>query len=308
MAADSFPLSFERRVQHAAESVSISYDDVGLVVVESSLGSDDKTTRYEHNSHVEMPAASTGELLIGIALEAKKTQQTGLFDTKIMIDKPDMFDGSGFLQFLGPRDYTIAELVRAMMRFSDNTAAQALVFKALGGVEVVNDHARSILGEECVSGLVDASTNESHVFWNGLTTPMEMTELAIASRGLHLSRTLPPPGIIEGFHAKQPLQRLSSFQRIARLNKRIGRCVYGVLDRYTDFMNPHIALKEGFFDEDENPPFYSVNHQISRLDRGNGVDVVTVSMIQTELDPRLRGRAEYVHSAVGRELRAAYQA
>lgn len=82
---------------------------------------------YGYNQHEEMTAAGCMKLPIAIsvtkAVEDKKTD----FLKKIPIEKDDKIYGTGIIHEFESREYTVFELMVAMLIQSDNTAANKLI-------------------------------------------------------------------------------------------------------------------------------------------------------------------------------------
>ena len=82
---------------------------------------------YGYNENVEMIAAGCMKLPIAVSLikavEDKKTD----FMTKIKIDRKDKVYGTGIIHEFNEREYTVFELLVAMLIQSDNTAANKII-------------------------------------------------------------------------------------------------------------------------------------------------------------------------------------
>jgi beta-lactamase class A len=82
---------------------------------------------YAHNENVEMTSAGCIKLPISLALlKEVENNKTGLND-KIKITGEDMVYGTGIIHEFGEKEYTVLELMVAMLIQSDNTAANKII-------------------------------------------------------------------------------------------------------------------------------------------------------------------------------------
>lgn len=91
---------------------------------------------YGYNEHEEMTAA--GCMKLPIAVSVTKAVEDGKIDflKKIPIEKDDKIYGTGIIHEFESREYTIFELMVAMLIQSDNTAANKLI--DIVGMENIN--------------------------------------------------------------------------------------------------------------------------------------------------------------------------
>lgn len=92
---------------------------------------------YGYNENVEMTAAGCMKLFIAVSLI--KTVEDGKADfmTKIPITTKDKVYGTGIIHEFNERDYTIFELLVAMLIQSDNTAANKII--DIIGMDQINE-------------------------------------------------------------------------------------------------------------------------------------------------------------------------
>ena len=97
---------------------------------------------YGYNENVEMIAAGCMKLPIAVSLikavEDKKTD----FMTKIKIDRKDKVYGTGIIHEFNEREYTVFELLVAMLIQSDNTAANKII--DIVGIDQINQDIKNM--------------------------------------------------------------------------------------------------------------------------------------------------------------------
>lgn len=82
---------------------------------------------YGHNENVKMISAGCIKLPIAIALLKEVENNTINMDDKIKITEEDMVYGNGIIHEFGEREYSISELMVAMLIQSDNTAMNKII-------------------------------------------------------------------------------------------------------------------------------------------------------------------------------------
>ncbi|GFZ31614.1 serine hydrolase [Clostridium zeae] len=82
---------------------------------------------YGYNENVKMTAAGCMKLPIAIALIREVELEKLNFLDKIKIEKQDKVYGTGIIHEFNDRDYTVFELLVAMLIQSDNTAANKII-------------------------------------------------------------------------------------------------------------------------------------------------------------------------------------
>lgn len=97
---------------------------------------------YGLDEHKKMPSASCIKLPIAIALFKEVEQGNIDLKEKVFISNDEMVDGSGILFEFDEREYTIKELVVAMLVQSDNTATNKLI--DLLGIEKINENVKKM--------------------------------------------------------------------------------------------------------------------------------------------------------------------
>ncbi|WP_297518837.1 serine hydrolase [uncultured Clostridium sp.] len=100
---------------------------------------------FGYNENVKMVAAGCMKLPIAIALIKEEEEERVSFLDKVRIEKKDKVCGNGIIHEFEDRDYTIFELLVAMLIQSDNTAANKII--DLIGMGKINETI-SILGLE----------------------------------------------------------------------------------------------------------------------------------------------------------------
>lgn len=93
---------------------------------------------YGYNENVKMTAAGCMKLPIAVSLI--KSVEDGIVDfmDKVKIDSKDKVYGTGIIHEFNEREYTIFELLVAMLIQSDNTAANKII--DIVGLEKINEH------------------------------------------------------------------------------------------------------------------------------------------------------------------------
>ena len=82
---------------------------------------------YGYNENVQMTAAGCMKLPIAVSLiKAEENKKIDFLD-KIKIDSKDKVYGTGIIHEFNEREYTVFELLVAMLIQSDNTAANKII-------------------------------------------------------------------------------------------------------------------------------------------------------------------------------------
>ena len=92
---------------------------------------------YGYNENVKMTAAGCMKLPIAIALIKKEEDGELSFLDKVKIEKEDKVYGTGIIHEFNEREYTIFELLVAMLIQSDNTAANKII--DILGIDKINE-------------------------------------------------------------------------------------------------------------------------------------------------------------------------
>lgn len=98
---------------------------------------------FGYNENVKMTAAGCMKLPIAIALIKEEEEKRISFLDKVKIEKEDKVFGNGIIHEFNDREYTIFELLVAMLIQSDNTAANKII--DIVGMNKINETI-SILG------------------------------------------------------------------------------------------------------------------------------------------------------------------
>ena len=92
---------------------------------------------YGYNENVQMTAAGCMKLPIAVSLiKAEENKKIDFLD-KIKIDSKDKVYGTGIIHEFNEREYTVFELLVAMLIQSDNTAANKII--EIVGIDNIND-------------------------------------------------------------------------------------------------------------------------------------------------------------------------
>lgn len=97
---------------------------------------------YGLDESEKMPSASCIKLPIAIALFKEVERGNVNLNEKVYISKAEMVDGSGILFEFDEREYSVKELVVAMLVQSDNTATNKII--DLVGIERINEIIKEI--------------------------------------------------------------------------------------------------------------------------------------------------------------------
>lgn len=97
---------------------------------------------FGYNENVEMIAAGCMKLPIAIALIKAEEEKKINFLEKIKIDKKDKVYGTGIIHEFEDREYTIFELLVAMLIQSDNTATNKII--DIVGIDKINETIKKI--------------------------------------------------------------------------------------------------------------------------------------------------------------------
>ncbi|MDP4177235.1 MAG: serine hydrolase [Bacillota bacterium] len=93
---------------------------------------------YSLNDKNRMPATSCIQVPIGMVLLKQVYENKINLNSKIFVSKNHMTDGSGIIKEFDEKEYTIRELLNAMLIVSDNTAANIII--DLLGFTLINDY------------------------------------------------------------------------------------------------------------------------------------------------------------------------
>ncbi|WP_297435656.1 serine hydrolase [uncultured Clostridium sp.] len=126
---------------------------------------------FGYNENVKMTAAGCMKLPIAIALIKEEEEKRISFLDKIKIEKEDKVYGNGIIHEFNDREYTIFELLVAMLIQSDNTAANKII--DIVGMGKINE----TIG---ILGLKNTTLNRKT---NDERTPVEIENI-ISSRDL----------------------------------------------------------------------------------------------------------------------------
>ncbi|MDD7793217.1 serine hydrolase [Clostridium sp. 'White wine YQ'] len=97
---------------------------------------------YSYNENVQMVAAGCMKLPIAVSLVKAVEDERYTFLDKIKIEGKDKVYGTGIIHEFGEREYTIFELLVAMLIQSDNTAANKII--DLVGMDRINENIKEM--------------------------------------------------------------------------------------------------------------------------------------------------------------------
>ncbi|MDS0524763.1 class A beta-lactamase-related serine hydrolase [Clostridium sp. SHJSY1] len=97
---------------------------------------------YGYNENIQMVAAGCMKLPIAVSLIKAVEENKVDFMKKIAIKREDKVYGTGIIHEFDEREYTVFELLVAMLIQSDNTAANKII--DIIGMDVINDNIRKM--------------------------------------------------------------------------------------------------------------------------------------------------------------------
>lgn len=97
---------------------------------------------YGYNENVQMVSAGCMKLPIAVALIKSVEESKYTFLDKIKIESGDKVYGTGIIHEFGEREYTVFELLVAMLIQSDNTAANKII--DLVGMDRINEDIKAM--------------------------------------------------------------------------------------------------------------------------------------------------------------------
>lgn len=97
---------------------------------------------YGYNENVQMTSAGCTKLPIALSVIKYVEDENATFLDKVKIEEKDKIYGTGILHEFDNRDYTIFELLVAMLIQSDNTAANKLI--DIVGMDRINEDIASL--------------------------------------------------------------------------------------------------------------------------------------------------------------------
>lgn len=96
----------------------------------------DSSYTYSLNERISMPSASCIKIPIAMSLLSETENGSMDLQQKYLVEKKDMVDGSGIIHEFEDKEYTVKELLIAMLIQSDNTATNKLI--EVLGMENIN--------------------------------------------------------------------------------------------------------------------------------------------------------------------------
>ncbi|QHB32632.1 class A beta-lactamase BlaA [Yersinia canariae] len=111
---------------------------LGIAMINTANG-----TKIQYRGTQRFPFCSTFKFMLAAAVLGKSQSQPNLLDKHINYHESDLLSYAPITRKNLAHGMTVAQLCAATVQYSDNTAANLLI-KELGGVEAVNQFARSI--------------------------------------------------------------------------------------------------------------------------------------------------------------------
>lgn len=128
---------------------------------------------YGYNENVQMVAAGCMKLPVAMALIKDVELGKVTFMDKIRIDGADKVYGTGIIHEFDARDYTIFELLVAMLIQSDNTAANKII--DIVGMERINDYLKEMGLKNTVLNRKTADERKEKPKVENLTTAKDLS-------------------------------------------------------------------------------------------------------------------------------------
>ncbi|ERI95666.1 hypothetical protein HMPREF1982_00140 [Clostridiales bacterium oral taxon 876 str. F0540] len=97
---------------------------------------------YSLNEKAIMPSASCIKVPIAMALLKEVENGSINLDHKVFVNKEEMVEGSGIIHELDEKDYSIRELLAAMLIQSDNTATNKIIDSL--GMDKINNYIKQM--------------------------------------------------------------------------------------------------------------------------------------------------------------------
>jgi beta-lactamase class A len=129
---------------------------------------------YAHNENVKMFSAGCVKFPIAISLLKQVENKHLDLGEKIFIHKDDMIGSNGILHEFGEREYTMYELLVAMLIQSDNTASNKII--EILGMNEINNLIKE-MGLENTEVIKKPNVNESpQKIVNSITTSVDLSK------------------------------------------------------------------------------------------------------------------------------------
>ena len=135
---------------------------------------------YGYNENVEMTAAGCMKLSIAVSLIKAVENNKLNFMTKIHVDRKDKVFGTGMIHEFDEREYTIFELLVAMLIQSDNTATNKII--DLVGMEQINNDIREMGLKKTV---LNRKTSDERIENNDIENITTAYDLSIIWKNLY---------------------------------------------------------------------------------------------------------------------------
>ncbi|MEQ8154412.1 MAG: serine hydrolase [Clostridiaceae bacterium] len=135
---------------------------------------------YSYNENVKMIAAGCMKLPISVSLVKAVEEGKFTFLDKIKIEQKDKVYGTGIIHEFGERDYTIFELLVAMLIQSDNTATNKII--DLLGMDKINENIREM---NLKNTILNRKTTDERAIKNGVENYTSAYDLSLTWKMLY---------------------------------------------------------------------------------------------------------------------------
>ena len=140
---------------------------------------------YGYNENVQMTSAGCMKLPIAVSIIKHVQEGNSTFLDKIKIEEEDKVYGTGILHEFDNREYTIFELLVAMLIQSDNTAANKLI--DIVGIDKIND---DIEAQGLKNTKLNRKTSDERAVSNGIENITSALDLSKIWKHLYNSNFL----------------------------------------------------------------------------------------------------------------------
>jgi len=140
---------------------------------------------YGYNENVQMTSAGCMKLPIAVSVIKYIQDEKGSFLDRVKIEEEDKVYGTGILHEFDNREYTIFELLVAMLIQSDNTAANKLI--EIVGIDTINE---DIIAQGLKNTKLNRKTSDERSASNGIENITSALDLARIWKHLYNSSYL----------------------------------------------------------------------------------------------------------------------
>ena len=130
---------------------------------------------YGYNENVQMTAAGCMKLPIAVSLIKAVEDEKIDFLEKIKIDSKDKVYGTGIIHEFNEREYTVFELLVAMLIQSDNTAANKII--EILGIETINKDIKNMGLKNTILNRKTTDERNSKDEIENITSALDMSKI-----------------------------------------------------------------------------------------------------------------------------------